>query len=178
MLTFVAKCNPASRRTGPEFASKAVRTADTSWAYYVQLWVSIMFIKILNQSLLVKKQVCTGAPDIVQAEGVQEVQGRLLIWTAKVTHSYKLFCCKLQHQINKVTSRLAKSWPETHVLRQRIGWWHLSESLTFSRIVLRSPTPIGLMFSNWIVLIWRIWYTLLKFPLANFRNTSNGALKS
>ena len=32
-LTLVASCKPASNRIGPADVSKAVRTADTSWAY-------------------------------------------------------------------------------------------------------------------------------------------------
>jgi hypothetical protein len=33
LLTLVASCKPASNRIGPADVSKAVRTADTSWAY-------------------------------------------------------------------------------------------------------------------------------------------------
>ena len=32
LLTLVASCKPASNRIGPADVSKAVRTADTSWA--------------------------------------------------------------------------------------------------------------------------------------------------
>ena len=122
MLTFVANSNPASRRTGPEFASRAVRTADTSWAYYVQLWVSFMFIKILNQSLLV---TILHEEHLILFKQKMSRKFRVGYWfeLQKYHTVINYFCCKLPHQINKVTSRLAKCWPQKHVFRQRIGWW-------------------------------------------------------
>ena len=40
LLTLVASCKPASNRIGPADVSKAVRTADTSWAYIHKISVN------------------------------------------------------------------------------------------------------------------------------------------